>query len=134
MNLLNYSLGICLLIQLWSGNWLLPSRPTATAVHATVADTVPKVRSLFRAPFVLDKNKTTIGSPLPIYMQEKADLILIEGTKQIDRDKLDSIDPDDIESIHVDKSEETMAKYRSEYGEKADKGVVIIRLKSSKVL
>ena len=63
---------------------------------------------------------------------EKAELFLLEGTRQLDR--MEDINPDDIESIEVDKGKKTIAKYRVLYGEKAAKGVVVIRLKSNKSL
>ena len=57
----------------------------------------------------------------------KADLILVNGTKQVER--IGDVDSNDIESIQVFKDARTIAKYRVQYGEKADKGVVIIQLK-----
>lgn len=63
---------------------------------------------------------------------DKAELFLIEGTKQIDR--FEDINPNDIDLIEVHKGEKEIAKYKVLYGEKANKGVVIIRLKSNKSL
>lgn len=85
-----------------------------------------------RRPFRLNQAKTEIRNPLPINMQGEAELFLLNGTKQIDR--IESINPDDIDYLHVEKGEEAIAKYRKEYGEKAAKGVVSIYLKSAKSL
>ena len=72
---------------------------------------------------------TSPGRGLP---GEKAELFLLNGTKQIDR--IEDVNRNDIESIEVHKGEEMIAKYKILYGEKASKGVVIIHLKSANTL
>ena len=62
----------------------------------------------------------------------KADLILVNGTKPIDR--ISDIDSNTIESIELLKDSKSIARYRLLYGEKAAKGIVIIHLKGTKTL
>lgn len=58
----------------------------------------------------------------------KADLVLVNGTKQVDR--IGDVDANTIESIEVLKDAKNIAKYKVLYGDIANKGVVIIRLKN----
>ena len=86
-------------------------------------------------PFRLNQTKTQLRNPLPINMRGEAELFLLNttsGMKQVD--KLENVNPDDIDYIQVEKGEEEKAKYRKEYGDKVSKGVVIIHLKSAKTL
>ncbi|AKD53760.1 hypothetical protein [Spirosoma radiotolerans] len=62
----------------------------------------------------------------------KADLILVNGTKQVDR--IGDVDSNTIESIELLKDTKSIAKYKLLYGEKAAKGIVIIHLKGTNTL
>lgn len=62
----------------------------------------------------------------------KADLILVNGTRPIDR--ISDIDSNTIESIELLKDSKSIARYKLLYGEKAAKGIVIIHLKGTKTL
>lgn len=59
----------------------------------------------------------------------KADLILVNGTKPVDR--IGDVDSNTIESIELLKDSRSIAKYKGLYGEKAAKGIVIIHLKNA---
>ncbi len=58
----------------------------------------------------------------------KADLILVNGTRQVER--IGDVDANTIESIEVFKDTKTIAKYKVQYGDIANKGVVLIHLKN----
>ncbi|GAB3793992.1 hypothetical protein GCM10028819_06640 [Spirosoma humi] len=62
----------------------------------------------------------------------KADLILVNGTKQVDR--IGDVDSNTIESIELLKDTKSIARYKLLYGEKAAKGIVIIHLKGTNTL
>jgi hypothetical protein len=62
----------------------------------------------------------------------KADLILVNGTRPVDR--ISDVDSNTIESIELLKDSKSIAKYRLLYGDKAAKGIVIIHLKGTKTL
>lgn len=62
----------------------------------------------------------------------KAELILVNGTKQVDR--IGDVDSNTIESIELLKDTKSIARYKLLYGEKAAKGIVIIHLKGTNTL
>jgi TonB family protein len=106
-------------------------------------DTVKTQSRLFQAAPSERTSKERYSMPLPnrykffvpakaIVPQGTDNLFLLNGTKQIG--SIEGVNSKDIESIDVYKDEQTIAKYKLLYGDKAWKGVVIIHLKSANVL
>lgn len=93
----------------------------------------PSQRSTLRYQYLMPPNVSfRITTPSRGLPGEQAELFLLNGTRQIDR--VEDINPADIESIEVSKDEKTIARYKVLYGEKAAKGVVVIHLKSANAL
>jgi hypothetical protein len=70
----------------------------------------------------------TVTVPINHGSGGKADLVLVNGTKKVDR--IGDVDANTIEAIEVLKDAKNIAKYKVLYGEIANKGVVIILLKN----
>lgn len=75
---------------------------------------------------VVDHNNTGTGNKEVSFKHGNAPLVLIDGKEMPDIKSLESIKPDDIESITVLKDQEAT----SQYGEKAKNGVVMVKMKS----
>jgi len=147
MNVLDYLLKANLYGLLFvSCYWLYSSKMEHNSVPKGVyaqSDSLKKPSAKLRAKPVQPVKQTsetqysapghyTVTVPRDNTPGGKADLILVNGTKQVDR--IGDVDSNTIESIELLKDTKSIARYKLLYGEKAAKGIVIIHLKGTNTL